>query len=852
MTDTAIHPAPERSEPRTDRDDRYPFARVEAAWRQQWAERRTYATDRAEGRGEPFYALEMFPYPSGDLHWGHVRNYTIGDVAARYQVMKGRQVLHPMGWDAFGLPAENAAIQNNVHPAEWTQRNIARMRDQFSRMAFSYDWSKEINTASPEYYRWTQWIFLQLYNAGLAYKKNAAVNWCPSCETALANEQVVAGACERCETPVTKKMLSQWYFAITKYADRLLDGHAALDWPEDIITMQKNWIGRSTGAEVRFRLDGSDEDIPVFTTRPDTLFGVTYMVLAPEHPLVDQLVKGKPQAKQVAEFRERLARQTEIERTSTEAPKEGIELDAYAINPVNNQAVPIWIANYVLLEYGTGAVMAVPAHDQRDYEFAQQYGLPILDVIQPPQDTSEDPTGQGRRNIEAIDAMEAAYIGPGTMVNSGEFTGMPSEEFKRVIAEWLEERGKGRATVNYRLRDWLLSRQRYWGAPIPILYCPSCGEVPVPEDQLPVELPTDIEFTGKGESPLASSPTFTTAPCPKCNGTAKRDTDTMDTFVDSSWYFLRYPNANDSGEPWTRRAVNKWLPVDQYIGGREHATMHLIYARFLTMALHDLELVSIEEPFQKLFNQGIIYKGGKKLSKRHNAIPPDATCDRYGVDTARIHVLFLAPPAESAEWSEETIEGTWRFLNRIWRHVNATAHRYAPDWESKVNDAASDADKSVRRKVHQTVQRVTEDMERLHYNTSISAMMEMVNELYQNGEKCSDAAWSEAADRLIRMLAPFAPYMGEELWAKLGHEEEVYFAAWPSFDPALTVADEIEVVFQVNGKVRDRAQVPADISREALEALARENEKVKAGLGDLSVKKVIVVPGKLVNLVVGK
>ncbi len=846
--------APREAVPsREPREDRYPFAAVEAKWRARWTERQTYATERTAHRGPKFYALEMFPYPSGDLHWGHVRNYTLGDVAARYQVMKGRHVLHPMGWDAFGLPAENAAIKNGFHPAEWTRRNIARMRDQFDRMAFTYDWSKEVNTASPDYYHWTQWVFLQLYKAGLAYKKNAPVNWCPSCQTALANEQVVAGLCERCDSAVTKKMMSQWFFRTTQYADRLLAGHETLDWPEGVLTMQRNWIGRSVGAELVFKVDGMDADIPVFTTRPDTLFGVTYMVLAPEHPLVERLIEGKRSAPKVREFVERMRRQTEIERTATDAPKEGVELeDCYAINPANGQAVPIWIANYALLEYGTGAVMAVPAHDTRDFEFARQYGLPILDVIQPPQDTSEDATGQGRRNVDAIAPLDEAYTGPGVMVNSGAFNGRPSEDGKSEITLWLQQRGLGKATVNTRLRDWLLSRQRYWGAPIPILYCDACGELPVPEDQLPVELPLDVAFTGKGESPLATSSSFGTTACPRCGGVARRDLDTMDTFVDSSWYFLRYPSARDASEPWNRDVMRHWLPVDQYIGGREHATMHLIYARFVTMALYDLGLVPFEEPFTRLFNQGIIYKDGRKLSKRDNVVPPDSTCDEYGVDTARCHVLFLAPPDESAEWSEKGIEGAWRFLNRVWRHVTQNLARYQADWANTLPAEPNEADRTVRRKVHQTMQRVTEDMERLHFNTSISALMELTNTLYAHGADCSSAVWSEAADRLTRLLAPFAPYLCEELWERLGHEREVYFAHWPAYDAALTVADEIEVVFQVSGKVRDRVKVPADTAPAELERLARANEKVNAALGDRPVMKAIVVPGKLVNLVAGK
>lgn len=823
-------------------EERYNFAEVEAKWRRVWEEEKIFSTEATRGEDRPkYYVLEMFPYPSGDLHWGHIRNYTVGDAHARYMMMRGYHVLHPMGWDAFGLPAENAAIQRGIHPRAWTEKNIARMREQFHRMGYSYDWDREVNTSLPDYYKWTQWIFLQLYKRGLAYKKEAPVNWCSSCATALANEQVVNGACERCGTLVTKKWMSQWFFRITDYAERLLENHSRLQWPEDVITMQKNWIGRSEGAEILFKVKDTGQEIPVFTTRPDTLYGVTYIVLAPEHPLVKELVRGKPQEAEVLAFIERVLRETEIERTAIDIPKEGMPLGVEAIHPATGETLPLWIANYVLLEYGTGAVMGVPAHDTRDFDFARQYSLPIKPVITPPGKTLEEP-------------LPEAYIDPGIQINSGPFDGLPSEEAKEKIVQWLEERGLGRKTVRYRLRDWLISRQRYWGAPIPIVYCETCGMVPVPEDQLPVLLPEEVQITGKGESPLATTPPFVHTSCPQCGGPARRDGDTMDTFVDSSWYFLRYVSPKEENQPWNPEEVRYWLPVDQYIGGREHATMHLIYARFITQVLHDMGYLPFDEPFLRLFNQGIIYYKGRKLSKRGNVIAPDELWDKHGVDASRLFILFMAPAGEQAEWSEQGIEGVVRFQQRLWRTVIANQKRFDPQWQTKINNFHSKEDRALRRKLHQTILRVTEDVERFEFNTAIAALMELLNETISLQGKVADPVLSETLETFCLLLVPFAPYQAEELWEQLGlraSRGSVTLQSWPQGNRQLAQAEEIEVVVQVNGKVRDRLRVSPDTSDEELQRLALASEKVQAHLNGKEVKRVIVIPKKLVNVVVG-
>ena len=637
---------------------KYDFAEIERKWQKRWETEGVFKREEDPNK-EKYYMLEMFPYPSGNLHMGHVRNYSIGDVIARFKTMQGYNVIHPMGWDSFGLPAENAAIERGIHPDKWTRSNIDTMREQLKGLGFSYDWSREIATSSPEYYKWTQWLFLQFYKKGMAYKKKSSVNWCPSCETVLANEQVVNGGCERCSTEVTKKELEQWFFRITEYAQRLLDDIDKLeDWPEKVKIMQKNWIGRSEGAMVSFQIQGFDEKIEVFTTRPDTIYGVSSMVLAPEHPLVPKLVEGTEYEEPVKEFRKRMEHLSEISRTSTEAEKEGLFIGRYVINPMNGKEVPLFIANYVLMDYGTGAVMGVPAHDQRDFEFATKYNLPIIPVIKP-RDESID-----------MDNLDQAFEADGVMINSGPFNGLDSKQGITKVIEYMEAKGIGEGKVNFRLRDWLISRQRYWGAPIPILYCDKCGMVPVPEEDLPVLLPTDVKFTGKGNSPLSTSESFVHTTCPKCGGSAKREVDTMDTFVCSSFYFLRFTDPNNHDHPFNMDKTKYWMPVDQYVGGVEHAILHLLYARFFTKVLYDMGLSPVEEPFSRLLTQGMVLKDGAKMSKsKGNTVSPEEIIAKYGADTARLFILFGAPPERDLEWSDQGVEGSFRFLNRIWRLV---------------------------------------------------------------------------------------------------------------------------------------------------------------------------------------
>jgi leucyl-tRNA synthetase len=812
-------------------EGRYHPAEIEGKWQDRWRDEAVFAQKDGPADAKQ-YVIEMFAYPSGDLHWGHVRNYTIGDVFSRYQAARGKNVFHPFGFDAFGLPAENAAIKRGIHPAEWTHGNIANMISQLRRMGYSYDWGHTLNTCDPEYYRWNQWLFLKFYERGLAYKKKSLLNWCPQDKTVLANEQVLNGACERCGTPVVKRELSQWFFRITDYADRLLENHPQLNWPPAVIEMQKNWIGRSTGALIKFDLAEpfAGETLPVFTTRPDTLFGVTYMVLAPEHPLVARVEEAFPaEADRIRAFVDKVARESEIDRTADDKPKEGIPLPIFAVNPANGERIPVWIANYVLVEYGTGAVMAVPAHDDRDFAFAIQHDLPIREVIIPSDAASSTQPP----------ALSAAYTEPGVMANSGQFSGLPSVEGKGKVTAWLEGDGKGEATVNFRLRDWCISRQRYWGTPIPMVYCDTCGIVPVPYSALPVMLPLDVAFTGQ-ENPLQTSATFLDVACPKCGGKATRETDTMDTFVDSSWYFLRYLNPADASEPFSAEDVAKWMPLDMYIGGREHATMHLIYARFFTMALHDMGLLDFDEPFARLFNQGILTQGGTKMSKRGNATPPNQLLDKYGADACRLFILVVAPPEERTEWNEAGVEGTFRFLTRAWRFVSQSRSG---------GGAYTAADEPVRRVLHRTIQKVTQDMEGLRYNTAIAAMMELMNAL--SGATLSDAAHTEAATALVQMLAPFAPHFACEAWERLGHEEILYANAWPLYDADLARENEVEIVLQINGKVRDHITVAAGTSAADLEAYARGSEKVLAALDGKQIRKVIAVPDKLVNVVIG-
>ena len=824
---------------------RYNFKEIEPKWQRRWEAGELYRVTEADSKPK-YYCLEMFPYPSGNLHMGHVRNYSIGDVVARFKRMQGYNVLHPMGWDAFGLPAENAAIHRGIPPAEWTWSNINNMRRQLHAMGISYDWEREVATCHLNYYRWTQWLFLQMYHHGLAYRKKAAVNWCPSCATVLANEQVVDGACERCHTDVVPKDLEQWFFRITDYADRLLaDLQLLPGWPEKVKIMQDNWIGKSSGAEVVFRLEGSGAEIPVFTTRPDTLYGVTYMVLAPEHPLVAQLAAGTPCEEAVADFVRAARHLSALDRTATEKEKEGVFTGAYAINPVNSERVPVWIANYVLMEYGTGAVMGVPAHDQRDFEFARKYNLPVRVVIQPPGEELDGNT------------MSAAYVNDGVMVNSGPFNGVPNREGIARVTAHLEVSGTGKARVTYRLRDWLISRQRYWGAPIPMIYCDRCGIVPVPEEDLPVILPEGVEFKPTGESPLTYCPDFVHTTCPCCGNPARRETDTMDTFVCSSWYFLRYTSPHSQEQAFERDKVDYWMNVDQYIGGVEHAILHLMYARFFTKALYDFGLVGIEEPFQNLLTQGMVLKEGSKMSKsKGNVVSPEEIIERYGADTARLFILFAAPPERDLEWSDQGVEGCYRFLNRVWRLVAAYADAVRRAGTSPA--IAAPAERELWRLLHITIKRVTEDIEqRFNFNTAISAIMELVNGCYRYQDTVPAGEQNlplmgTVLKKMVTLLAPFAPHIAEELWQGLGGRESVHLETWPGYDPQALATPEVTLVVQINGKVRDRMQLPAGLPPAEVERLVLQRDKVVDMLAGQQVVKVIVVPDKLVNVVARK
>lgn len=813
----------------------YPFAEIEEKWQRKWQETGLYRTDMSKTE-KKLYCLVMFLYPSADkLHIGHWYNYAPTDSWARFKRMQGYNVFEPMGYDAFGLPAENYAIKKGVHPAISTAENIRYIRRQLERFGAMYDWEKEIDTSSPRYYRWTQWFFLKLYEHGLAYRAKAPVNWCPHCKTVLANEQVIDGRCERCSTEVTRRDLEQWFFRITKYAERLLEGHKKLQWPEKTITMQRNWIGRSEGAQIRFPVKGYQASVEVFTTRPDTLFGATYMVLAPEHPLVDK-VTTESQHAQVREYVEWCRKKSEIERTSTEKEKTGVFTGAFAVNPINGRDIPIWIADYVLLSYGTGAVMAVPAHDQRDYEFAVKYGLPIVPVVEPPD-------GEGLPT-------DRAYEGPGVLVNSGEFSGMDWKTGGKAIVETLQRQGLADFRVTYKLRDWLISRQRYWGAPIPIVYCEKCGIVAVPEKDLPVLLPQNVKFTGQGESPLATVPEFVNTSCPRCGGPARREVDTMDTFVCSSWYFLRFPSPHCDDRPFDPEVVDKWLPVDQYVGGAEHAVMHLLYARFFTMALHDMGLVKFDEPFLRLVHQGIITNRGAKMSKSHgNVINPEPYLDRYGSDTFRMFMMFMGDYTEGGDWSDEGIAGVYRFLNRVWRLVQMFR-------EQPPRGNESERSGELLHLQHRTVKAVTQDLERFHFNTAISRLMEFVSGIYAYVEQVpvehqNERVLGEAMRTLIQCLAPFAPHLGEDLWEQIGGPYSVFDSGWPAYDERLATHDLVTVVFQVNGKLRSSASVQRGSSEEALKNLALSDERVRKFVGERSIRRVVVVPDKLVNVVVG-
>ncbi|MEG0391503.1 MAG: leucine--tRNA ligase [Anaerovoracaceae bacterium] len=819
--------------------EKYNFTEIEAKWQKKWEEDGAFKVTEDESK-EKYYVLEMFPYPSGKLHMGHVRNYSIGDVIARYKKMEGFNVLHPMGYDSFGLPAENAAIKHGVEPAEWTYNNMDEMTKQLAELGLSYDWERSVATCKPDYYKWMQWIFIQFYNKGLAYKKDNPVNWCPSCKTVLANEQVVDGVCERCKTVVGKKNLSQWYFKITDYADRLLNNLDTLDgWPEKVKTMQKNWIGKSHGAEITFGIEGFDRGLEVFTTRADTLYGVTYMVLSPEHPFLEDLVKGTEYEKAAFDYVEKVQHMTDIERTSTTNEKTGVFIGRYAINPLNNKKIPIFISDYVLMGYGTGAIMAVPAHDQRDFDFAKKFDCEIIPVLD-----TDDP------EID-VNNLKEAFISDGKMINSDQFTGMPNREALDKIIDFAEEKGFGHKTTNYRLRDWLISRQRYWGTPIPMIYCEDCGWVPEKEENLPVLLPTDVEFTGKGESPLATSKTFGETACPVCGKKAKRELDTMDTFLDSSWYFLRYCDANNEAAPWDMKKVKYWMNVDQYIGGVEHAILHLMYARFFQMALYDLGYASTEEPFKNLLTQGMVIKDGKKMSKSvGNVVSPAEIIDKYGADTARLFILFAAPPERELDWSDKGVEGSYRFLNRVHRMVYEFIEKYGS--VEATTEATSKEDKELLYALHGTIKKVTEDVgERFNFNTAISSVMELVNELYKYKEgKVNQGLLKWAIENLIIVLAPFTPHICEEMWQYIGKEGSVHEMHWPKYDESALVKDTIEIVVQINGKVKEKLTVANGLSKEELETVAMGEENIQALVSDKNVVKIIAVPNKLINIVV--
>lgn len=819
--------------------EKYIPQQIEKKWQKIWEDNKAFETHYDPNK-KKYYVLEMFPYPSGNLHMGHVRNYSIGDVVARFKKMQGFNVIHPMGFDAFGMPAENAAIQHGIAPVKWTYSNIDNMTRQQKELGLSYDWDRKVLTCSEDYYKYTQKLFEIFYKKGLAYKKEAKVNWCNSCHTVLANEQVEEGKCWRCKNPVVKKDLSQWFLKITAYADRLL---ADLDhmpgWPERVKTMQRNWIGRSTGTQFSFTVEGMDEQIPVYTTRVDTVYGVTYMVLAPEHPLVPKLIESNPDKASLETFIERMRNENDIVRTAEDAPKEGMFTGSYAIHPLTGERIPIWIANYVLYEYGTGAVMAVPQGDQRDWEFAKKYNLPVKLVI------------QNKEHDLKLEDMDKAYDTDGFLINSGKFDGLTSGEAREAITKKIEEMGIGNGKVNYRLRDWLISRQRYWGCPIPIIHCPHCGNVLVPEKDLPVVLPEDVNFVAGATSPLETSETFLHCKCPQCGADATRETDTMDTFIDSSWYFLRYCDPHNTEEPFSKEKANYWMPVDQYIGGIEHAILHLLYSRFFMKVLQDEGMVDYPEPFTNLLCQGMVLKDGGKMSKSvGNVVSPEEIVGKYGADTARLFILFAAPPERDLEWSDQGVEGSYRFLKRVW----AIVEKYQDFVKESKGDLSED-EFALRRKLHQTISKVTEDLDgKFAFNTAISAVMELANEMYRFSETHSvieDKLAKELVRNLLILLAPFVPHITEELWQQIGEKENsVHDAEWPVCDESALVVDEVELAVQVNGKVRGTIKVAVSMEKDEIADLAKGLAEVQKFIEGKTIVKTIVVPGRIVNIVV--
>ncbi len=846
--------------PPEQREARYEPQGIEERWHARWqADSKLYAAEPVDTKRKKFYVLEMLPYPSGALHMGHVRNYAIGDALARYMWMNGYNVLHPMGWDAFGLPAENAAIKNNVPPRKWTLGNIEHMKSQMNRLGFAYDWSRELATCQPEYYRWNQWFFLKLYEKSLAYRKKSKVNWCPECATVLANEQVIAGCCWRHEeTQVEQRELEQWFVRTTKYAEELLNDIEKLEgWPEKVRTMQRNWIGRSEGAMVDFALDGpagpAGDKITVFTTRIDTIFGATSIQLAPEHPLVTDFIGNDPGLH--AKVEELVSEQRKAKETGDigSIEKHGVFTGRYAVNPFNQEKIPIWVANYIVMDYGTGAIMSVPAHDERDFEFSQKYGIEIRVVILPRR--TGEPPEQGQDEPPVLPYTHKDSL----VINSGEYNGLSNQEAIDKMTAFAEEHGFGKKTTTYRLKDWGISRQRYWGTPIPMLYCEKCGVVPVPEDQLPVILPENVEITLQGSSPLSRLPEFVNVTCPKCGGTARRETDTMDTFVDSSWYFYRYTSPGLTDRPFDTPTAKYWFPIDQYIGGVEHAILHLIYSRFWTKFMRDIGIVSNDEPVQRLFTQGMVIKDGAKMSKnKGNVVSPDEMVARFGADSTRMYSLFAAPPDRDLDWQEAGVEGVHRFLGRVYRFVmrHADVARKSSSKTSSSSAASTPSARAIQRKLHQTIKRVTDDFQgRWHFNTCVAAIMELVNALY--GVEDEIAAGKFPADvladvqrKLVLLLAPFAPYLAAELWETLGEKSSLLRHPWPQYDPALAKEEEIEYAVQVNGKLRARISVPADSPEQFVRERALADEKVKAEIGDREIVKVIVIPGRLVNIVV--
>ncbi|CCH50045.1 leucine--tRNA ligase [Pseudodesulfovibrio piezophilus] len=821
---------------------------IEKKWQQEWQNSCCFEVEVDESKPK-YYVLEMFPYPSGKIHMGHVRNYSIGDVVARFKTMQGFNVLHPMGWDAFGLPAENAAIKNETHPAKWTYQNISEMREQLQRLGYSYDWRREIATCRPEYYKWEQKFFLKFLEKGLAYRKDSPQNWCPDCNTVLANEQVEDGLCWRCDSVVEQKDMEQWFLRITDYADELLKDLEMLDggWPERVLTMQRNWIGKSYGAELTFQVKDMAETITVFTTRPDTVYGATFMSVAAEHPMVESLIAEAENKDEIESFINNIRNMDRIKRGADDLEKEGIFTGRYCINPVTGAEIPIFIANFVLMGYGTGAVMAVPAHDQRDFEFARKYNLSLKIVINPKE-------LHDKGEILAESDLEAAYAAPGYLVNSDKFDGMLNEDAKQAIVEHLDSSGKGTMAVNYRLRDWNISRQRFWGAPIPIIYCKECGTVPVPEDQLPLMLPENAQVRKDGKSPLPQMEEFVNCDCPHCGKPARRETDTFDTFFESSWYYMRYCDPRNETEPFSQEATDYWMNVDQYIGGIEHAILHLLYSRFFTKALRDTGFIKATEPFANLLTQGMVLKDGGKMSKsKGNVVDPNAMISQYGADATRLFILFASPPIKELEWSDQGIEGAFRFLNRLWRLVEDQQDRLKPVGPASFDAPQTEAEKQLRFKEHDTIRRATRDIENeFQFNTVIAAIMELVNEMYHLKDQLAEEnpeALSSAVATAVTLLSPVTPHICEELWQATGHAQSLTKQAWPIFDEKALVKDEVTMVVQVNGKVRGKFQAPNNAPKDEAEKIALGMENVVKFIEDKTVRKVIVIPNRLVNIV---